>query len=255
MYMRLAFAVAAHLEPEILVVDEVLAVGDHAFQQKCLKKMQDTSAHNRTVLFVSHNMGAITRLCQKCIWLDQGRVLGAGAAATVVQSYMTSGLAERAEYLQAAAPEKKITLRRALVAGADGQARGEVGFHEHSRIVIEYEVNQPVEGVSVSIALYTVDGTCAFVSADTDARAELLGTRAPGRYQSAVEIPPAWLNVGRYVVNVTIASASSAGTVYDDVEALVFSVVDTGSPGSRHGIERKGILQPLLNWTNEPQSE
>jgi hypothetical protein len=109
-----------------------------------------------------------------------------------------------------------------------------------------------LSGVSVSIVLYTVDGTCAFVSADTDRHDELLLTRAPGYYRSSVLIPAEWLNIGRYTVNVTLSSAATSGVVYDDVEALVFNVVDTGSPGSRHGVERKGVLQPMLNWTSSP---
>jgi lipopolysaccharide transport system ATP-binding protein len=253
MYVRLAFAVAAHLEPEILVVDEVLAVGDHAFQQKCLNKMQDVSAHGRTVLFVSHNMGAISRLCQRCILLDQGRILDIGPTSKVVQTYMTSGLVQRSEYLQASEPSKEMSLRRvALVGALDQELKSEIAYHEGFRFLIEYEVQGPVSGVSVSVVLYTVDGTCAFVSADTDRHDELLLTRAPGHYRSSVLIPAEWLNIGRYTVNVTLSSAAQSGVVYDDVEALVFNVVDTGSPGSRHGVERKGVLQPILNWTNSP---
>jgi lipopolysaccharide transport system ATP-binding protein len=253
MYVRLAFAVAAHLEPEILVVDEVLAVGDHAFQQKCLNKMRDVSAHGRTVLFVSHNMGAISRLCERCILLDQGRILDIGPTAKVVQTYMTSGLVQRSEYLQPAAASKEMNLRRvALVGALDQELRSEIAYHEGFRFLIEYEVQGPLSGVSVSIVLYTVDGTCAFVSADTDRHDELLLTRAPGYYRSSVLIPAEWLNIGRYTVNVTLSSAATSGVVYDDVEALVFNVVDTGSPGSRHGVERKGVLQPMLNWTSSP---
>src|SRR5215813_7100758 len=112
MYVRLAFAVAAHLEPEILVVDEVLAVGDYAFQQKCLKKMQDVSIHGRTVLFVSHNMGAISRLCQRCIVLDKGRIVSSGPTAAAVETYMTSGLMERAEFTQSESVDKAVNLLR-----------------------------------------------------------------------------------------------------------------------------------------------
>src|SRR6185312_1198028 len=92
MYLRLAFAVAAHLQPEILIVDEVLAVGDAKFQKKCLEKMEDVSRHGRTVLFVSHNMPAVTRLCPRTILLDRGKVLADGPSAEVVTSYLRSGL-------------------------------------------------------------------------------------------------------------------------------------------------------------------
>jgi hypothetical protein len=196
-------------------------------------------------------MGAISRLCTRAILLDQGRMLDDGPTSKVVQTYMTSGLVQRSEYLHESEPSKEMNLRRVALVGGKGDdaLKSEVGYDESFRLLIEYEVNRAVVGVSVSVVLYTVDGTCAFVSADTDRREELLGTRAPGHYRSSVEIPAAWLNVGRYTVRVTVASAASSGVVYEDVETLVFNVVDTGSPGSRYGIERKGVLQPLLNWT------
>ena len=254
MYVRLAFAVAAHLQPEILIVDEVLAVGDYAFQQKCLNKMQDVSTGGRTVLFVSHNMGAISRLCQRCIVLDQGRIVASGPTAAAVQTYMTSGLIERAEYTQSESAEKAMNLLRVALVDEGGEAQSEVRYTDRLRFVIEYEVNQNVSGASVGIALFTIDGTCALATADFDSHNELLGTRAPGRYQTTVELPPCWLNTGRYTVTIYIANAMS-GVVYDQVEAIVFSIVDTGTPGSRHGVERKGVLQPILDWTTTQVSK
>ena len=254
MYVRLAFAVAAHLQPEILIVDEVLAVGDYAFQQKCLNKMQDVSTGGRTVLFVSHNMGAISRLCQRCIVLDQGRIVASGPTAAAVQTYMTSGLMERAEYTQDESADKAMNLLRVALVDERGEAQSEVRYDDRLRFVLEYEVNQNVSGASVGIALFTVDGTCALATADFDSHNELLGTRAPGRYQTTVEIPPCWLNTGRYTVTIYIANAMS-GVVYDQVEAIVFSIVDTGTPGSRHGVARKGVLQPILDWTTTPVSK
>ena len=91
MKVRLAFAVSAHLEPEILLIDEVLAVGDASFQKKCLNKMQDVGQQGRTVIFVSHNMQAITRLCSRAIWLEDGQVKFDGPSDEVVSKYMTSG--------------------------------------------------------------------------------------------------------------------------------------------------------------------
>ena len=254
MYVRLAFAVAAHLQPEILIVDEVLAVGDYAFQQKCLNKMQDVSTGGRTVLFVSHNMGAISRLCQRCIVLDQGRIVASGPTAAAVQTYMTSGLMERAEYTQSESAAKAMNLLRVALVDEDGEPRSEVRYDDKLRFLLEYEINQTVIGARVGLALFTVDGTCAFASADFDAHVELLGTRAPGRYQTTVDIPPCWLNTGRYTVTIYIANASS-GVIYDQVETIVFSIVDTGTPGSRHGVARKGVLQPILDWTTTQVSK
>jgi homopolymeric O-antigen transport system ATP-binding protein len=254
MYVRLAFAVAAHLQPEILIIDEVLAVGDYAFQQKCLNKMQDVSTGGRTVLFVSHNMGAISRLTQRCIVLDQGRIVASGPTAAAVQTYMTSGLMERAEFTQSESTDKAMNLLRIALVDDDGEVRSEVPYDSRLRFLLDYEVNQPVIGSSVGIALFTVDGTCAMVSGDFDSHPELLGNREPGRYQTIVEIPPCWLNTGRYTVTVSIANATS-GVVYDHLEAIIFKVVDTGTPGSRHGVSRKGVLQPILDWTTTQVSK
>ena len=248
MYVRLAFAVAAHLQPEILIIDEVLAVGDYMFQQKCLNKMQDVSTGGRTVLFVSHNLGAISRLCQRCLVLDQGRIVASGLTASAVQTYMTSGLMERAEFTQDKAANKVMNLRRIALVDDEGEVRSEVPYDGKLRFVLDYEVNQAVTGASIGIGLFTVDGTCALVTGDFDSHPELLGTREPGRYQTIVEIPPCWLNTGRYTVTVYVANASS-GTVYDQLEAIIFRIVDTGTPGSRHGVARKGILQPILDWS------
>jgi lipopolysaccharide transport system ATP-binding protein len=247
MYVRLAFAVAAHLEPEILVVDEVLAVGDYSFQQKCLNKMQDVSRRGRTVLFVSHNIGAISRLCSRCILLDKGTLIDSGPTETVVQTYMTSGLVQRAEYTQASAPEKAINLLRIALVSSAEEIYSDVRYDENFRFEFEYEVNQSVTGTSIGIMVFTVDGTCAFTSADFDQHTELLSKRSPGVYKTRVVIPARWLNVGRYTVRVAIANAMS-GAVYDDVETLIFNVVDTGTPGSINGIKRPGVLQPVLDW-------
>jgi lipopolysaccharide transport system ATP-binding protein len=254
MYVRLAFAVAAHLQPEILVVDEVLAVGDYAFQQKCLNKMQDVSTGGRTVLFVSHNMGAISRLCQRCIVLDKGRIVSSGPTAAAVQTYMTSGLMERAEFTQSESADKAVNLLRIALVDESGEVRSEVPYDGSLRFMLEYEVNQTVTGTSVGIALFTVDGTCVLGSGDFDSHPELLGTRTPGRYKTSVEIPRCWLNTGRYTVTVYIANATT-GVVYDQLEAIVFSIVDTGTPGSRHGVARKGVLQPILDWTTTQVSK
>jgi len=247
MYVRLAFAVAAHLEPEILMVDEVLAVGDFAFQQKCLNKMQDVSTQGRTVLFVSHNIGAVSRLCMNCILLDQGRIVASGPTAEVIQLYMTSGLVERAEYSQPANKVKDLNLRRVAISSLEGEIKSEIKYDEEFRVTLDYEVNRTTTGTSIGIGFNTVDGQCAFQTADFDLHPELLGLRSPGYYQTELNVPGHWLNTGRYTLNIAIANAAT-GVVYDDLEPIVFDVLDTGTPGSRNGVQRRGVLQPLLDW-------
>jgi lipopolysaccharide transport system ATP-binding protein len=249
MYVRLAFAVAAHLEPEILVVDEVLAVGDYKFQQKCLSKMHDVATLGRTILFVSHNMGAVSRLCQRTILLNEGRIVQIGPTPEIVQTYTVSNSLGRAEYLQPAAPDKVMHLRRAAIL-KDGEMRAEVGYHENFSIHLEYEINRAVSGGNVGIGLFAADGSCIFASADFDVHPELLENREPGYYHADIDLPAQWLANGMYAVQVYLSSAAGA-VVYDSPEALVFTIVDTGTPGSKYGVKRLGILQPMIEWRTE----
>jgi lipopolysaccharide transport system ATP-binding protein len=249
MYVRLAFAVAAHLEPEILVVDEVLAVGDYKFQQKCLNKMHDVATLGRTILFVSHNMGAVSRLCQRTILLNEGRIVQIGPTPEIIQTYTVSNSLGRAEYLQPAAPDKAMHLRRAAIL-KDGEMRAEVGYHENFSVHLEYEINRAVSGGNVGIGLFAADGACIFASADFDVHPELLELREPGYYHADIDLPAQWLANGMYVVQVYLSSAAGA-VVYDCPEALVFTIVDTGTPGSKYGVKRLGILQPMIEWRTE----
>jgi lipopolysaccharide transport system ATP-binding protein len=247
MYVRLAFAVAAHLQPEILLVDEVLAVGDISFQKKCLGKMEEVATQGRTVLFVSHNMGAISRLCRRALLLNEGRLVQSGPALETIQRYTVDTSLARSEYIQPPAPDKTMHLRRVVVIAEAGQVRAEVGYHERFSIHVEYDVNEPISGSSVGIALFSADGTCIFASADLDAHPELLEQRDAGHYQATIDMPGQWLAPGRYVVHVHLAS-STGSVVYDRPEALVFTIVDTGTPGSKYGVNRLGVLHPILEW-------
>jgi hypothetical protein len=179
--------------------------------------------------------------------LDGGKLIASGSTANVVQNYITSGLVQRPEFTQPRSPEKAMNLRHVALRGADGEIRSEIRYDESLSFEFLYETNQPVSGTSLGIMVYTLDGTCAFTSADIDVHAELLALRDTGTYRSKVTIPAKWLNVGRYTVTVALANAMS-GVVYDNIEALVFQIVDTGTPGSANGIKRPGILQPLLDW-------
>jgi lipopolysaccharide transport system ATP-binding protein len=244
MYLRLAFGVAAHLEPEILVVDEVLAVGDFAFQSKCLNKMQDVSNTGRTILFVSHNMGAIHRLCSRCVLLHEGRILSDGPTNDIIQTYVTQRLVERPEYVQSANPSKAVNLRRACLLTPEDELASEFRYDRGFKIRIEYEVNQPIEGFSVWVGVRTVEEAWAFGSADTDAEGSLsTGRGEPGYYEAEVVVPGKWLNSGRYCVVAGIGRLG-AKISYDRIELTGINVLDIGT--FEHG--RPGILQPLLEW-------
>lgn len=242
MYLRLAFAVAAHLEPEILVIDEVLAVGDLRFQAKCLDRMKAVSDTGRTVLFVSHSMGAIHRLCSRCILLQEGRVIADGPTDDVVREYVSQGLAGAPEFRQASDASKDVNLLRIALIGPDGAPTTDFRWSDPIRMLVEYEVHQPVDECTVWVGMYTAEGASLFSTSDTDASPELMGARALGHYVTTVELPARWLNAGRYQVVGGIARLGARVT-YDRVEVCSINVLDVGTAD-----RRPGILHPHLHW-------
>lgn len=247
MYLRLAFGVAAHLEPEILVIDEVLAVGDAAFQSKCLAKMQDVSGTGRTVLFVSHNLGAVQRLCPRSLLLEAGRIVMDGPTHKVIQAYMSRGLLQRPEYSATEDRSKPIHLRRASLTDASGVLANEFRYDEPVRISIEYDVNEPIVGCSVWVGIRTAEETWAFGSADSDvAGVDLQVPRTLGRHRTTLDIPGRWLNAGRYHAVIGIARLS-AHQSYDRIDLASFDILDVGIPEPG----RPGVFQPTIAWREE----
>ena len=253
MYLRLAFSVAAHLEPEILIVDEVLAVGDAEFQRKCLGKMGDVAQRGRTVLFVSHNMSAVLRLTEETLVIDGGRLLLRDRTPRAVDYYLSSGLAQSGErtwseepHVTAAAPFRPLQLR---IVGPDGRAAEQVSATLPFDIEFSYRLDQPINSLRVGVYLSTSKGEPVFTSFDTDAveRFEALAVRPPGTYVSRCTIPGDMLNEGRYVVGVN-ASAYRIRSYFTDEFALAFTVDGTGAVGSQWGEQRGGPLRPALHW-------
>jgi lipopolysaccharide transport system ATP-binding protein len=179
MYVRLAFAVAAHLEPEILVIDEVLAVGDAAFQKKCLGKIGDVASHGRTVLFVSHNMAAVRRLCTRGVFLKKGLVQDMGDTERVISQYLAEGMEDVAAAVdlpsgQPGAPGEGTRLR---FLAQDGQPQGLFRLGESWRIVLEFEMHRPTQQVIAAVGPMTMEGVpvITFWSKPKDLE--------PGKYQ------------------------------------------------------------------------
>jgi lipopolysaccharide transport system ATP-binding protein len=255
MYLRLAFAVAAHLEPEILVVDEVLAVGDAEFQRKCIGKMNDVAEQGRTVLFVSHNMSAILRLTEECLVLEDGRLALRAPTAQAVDYYMAAGLSNagekwwRSEEISANAPFRPIALR---VCDQLGQMVDVVRSTETFTIEFEYELNQAITGLRVGFYLLTLRGEYVLTSFDTDDpdQFERHATRFRGRYISRTTIPANFLNEGRYIVAVN-ASTFRIQRYFQDEHALAFSIDGTGAPGKQWPETRLGPVRPALHWQIE----
>jgi lipopolysaccharide transport system ATP-binding protein len=247
MYMRLAFAVAAHLEPEILLVDEVLAVGDISFQKKCLGKMENVVQTGRTVIFVSHNMAAVRQLCKRTILISNGHLLADGDTEDIIQAYVSSGIVDKPDYSQPPDEDKALHLRRMLIVDDKGCCQPELHYDKPFKIIIEYDVNTPVRGCGVAFSIRTLDEIRVFTTADYDAEPKMLDLRQPGSYRTDVTIPGQWLNPNQYKVVVFLTQ--STGTVYDSTETLAFRILDTGTPSQRLGTSgRKGVLQPILPW-------
>ncbi len=253
MYLRLAFAVAAHLEPEILVVDEVLAVGDAEFQKKCLGKMGDVAQQGRTVLFVSHNMSAILRLTQEAIVLKKGQLIKRAPTQEAVDFYLASGQAEMGERLwdaedipATAAPFKPIALR---LKDKTGRVVDTVRSTEPVTLEWEYQLDAPLTGLRVGVYLSSMRGEYVFTSFDTDdaKQFEQFGARKAGRYISRCTIPADVLNEGRYSLGVN-ASSFGVKRYFMDENAFSFNVDISGAPGTQWPELRQGMIRPRLSW-------
>lgn len=256
MYVRLAFAVAAHLEPEILIVDEVLAVGDAEFQRKSLGKMGDAAQQGRTVLFVSHNMSAILRLTQEAIVLEKGRLALRAASPEAVDYYLSAKdtrdgqrIWERDEVPSAAAPFRPVALR---LVDQKGQVVETVRSVEPFAVELEYYLDAPLTGLRIGLYLNSARGDQVLTSFDTDeaARFEKYSSRTAGHYVSRCEFPKDLLNDGRYILGVN-ASSYLVRRYFMDEKALAFNVDTSGAPGMQWSEPRPGALRPRLEWKIE----
>lgn len=261
MYVRLAFAVAAHLEPEILVVDEVLAVGDAAFQKKCLGKMGEVSKGGRTVLFVSHNMDAVRRLCGKAVWLDGGRVKEMGETEHCVSRYLLKGVREggRAEFTppHRLANGMPAQLHAVQIEDASGRVTNRFSARSPIRVSIEWEAMGRIYKPRIGFILQTADGFDIFSALDASAwREEWL---SPGRRVSSCVIPGQLLNEGEYVLDVGGDVPNRCDFNQGRTGAILrFEVEDDmtlpnkyyGEEGFRDG-RWCGVLLPNIPWRQE----
>lgn len=257
MYLRLAFAVAAHLQPEVLIVDEVLAVGDADFQKKCLGKMEGVADQGRTIFFVSHNMQAITRLCKRVIYLEDGQLRLDGSPHDVVKTYLHSGLGTMAvrEWLDPAkAPRGRAARLWAVrVRTEEGQCTDQIDIRKPVGIEIEYEVLQPGCKFRGAIDVYNEEAVLLFVAHEADPawRGRI---RPPGRYRSIAWIPGNYLAEGTMIVNVSLDTVEPLDYLFKVRQAVAFHVVDTIDGDSARGHYAgpfPGLVRPLLKWSNE----
>lgn len=257
MYLRLAFAVAAHLEPEIMLVDEVLAVGDARFQKKCMNKMQDVGQEGRTVLFVSHSMPAITRLCERVILLDEGNMLKDGKPHEVVSMYMNSGLgtaAERRWETPESAPGASVARLRAVsVKDEDGGVTDVVDIRRPVGIEMEYEVLTDGYALLPHFLFYNEEGIHVFISLDLDPEWRRR-PRPAGLYKSTAWIPGNLLSEGTLFVSPALVTLEPSILQFYERDAVAFQVVDSQDGDSARGDwtgKMSGTIRPLLKWSTQ----
>jgi lipopolysaccharide transport system ATP-binding protein len=261
MYLRLAFAVAAHLRPEIMIVDEVLAVGDADFQKKCLGKMDEVADQGRTIFFVSHNMQAISRLCKRVIYLEDGQLRLDGSPHDVVKGYLHSGLGTMAmrEWLDPMKAPRGTGSRLCAVRvrTEDGQCTDHIDIRKPVGIEIEYEVLKSGCKFKGAIDVYNDEGVLLFLALEQDPawRGRI---RPPGRYRSTAWIPGNYFAEGTMIVNVAVDRVEPLDHQFKVRQAVAFHVTDTTDGDSARGDYAghfPGVVRPLLKWSNEFNEE
>jgi lipopolysaccharide transport system ATP-binding protein len=257
MYVRLAFAVAAHLEPEILLVDEVLAVGDAEFQRRCLGRMQDFGQSGRTVLFVSHNMQAIARLCERTILLSDGEIERDGRSPDVVAHYLQSGQGSGSYREWTEADEARsdgVAKLRWIRIIQDGETVDTADVRRPIGIELAFTVISPGQSLFPKIKVNSAEGEIVFNAFDTDSRWH--DPVRPGDYVATAWIPGNVLNEGLFTVDPAVTSLGS-GKLLPHAgarQAVSFHVHDPGEGDSARGRftgQLRGVMRPLLEWTLE----
>ena len=254
MYVRLAFAVAAHLEPEILIVDEVLAVGDAQFQRKCLGKMEEAGQEGRTVLFVSHNMAMISNLCQTGMVLNEGKLEFYGQVSDAVMKYYQANnqrdTADEREFKSDTAD----LLSAELIGLSDSS---DITIHDELLVRMRYRIKKQIDGKCVpNFHFFVSDGRCAFVDSAKD-----ITSMPPGTYRADCRIPRRFFNEGAYFVGVALTTYSESGSFkieFFDNNALTFNVVDPMDERSnRYGYAGPipGVVRPQLDWSIAKESQ
>jgi lipopolysaccharide transport system ATP-binding protein len=255
MYVRLAFAVAAHLEPEILLVDEVLAVGDIQFQKKCLGKMEKVSKEGKTVIFVSHNMEAIQRLCNRAILLGNGKVVQDGSVQEVVNKYMQIGVNEVGERswsdINRAPGDDMVRLCSVRLKNKDGKISTDFDVRDQILIEFEYEILKNASFVDAEVILYDKVGHIILYSIDNLDSPWSGKGRDTGRYKSTCYLPGDFLNEG--IISVTVAVSTIPHTCHAVAKEIVcFEVRDAMDPrgvrGNTPGTWPSAVVRPRLNW-------
>lgn len=251
MYVRLAFAIAAHLQPEILILDEVLAVGDHAFQEKCFDKMREVAQGGHTLLFVSHNLTSVAKLCTKGVYLSGGEVAALGSIQEVLDAYLASdtvraGVAEfpaPADLTETTAYFSKIELLN-----DKGEVASDIDVRKTYQFRLHFCVVKATANVELSIKIRDLEGRAIFTSNLSEDNTEFLDQKQQGSFVYEVEFPSMFLVPGTYSVD---AAVHQAGHLLFDFHSnlMQFSITDTGTQYSKYGDYRAlGTVLRRLPW-------
>ncbi len=251
MYVRLAFAVAAHLEPEILLIDEVLAVGDAQFQKKSLQKMEEVAANDgRTVIFVSHSMPTVARLCPRVIWLRGGEVAADGPSDEVIQKYSNVVFVDQDRinwpegFSNAGVHELKFTSVGLL--DKNGRPTTHFDYSEPLNFELSYTIHDSMSFCRIGFLVHALDGTAVFEIYDVDEDVKD-GRREPGSYRIRCEVPAELLKPGRYSLSLNAGLPGIKNLARLD-GALQFSVDDPSLPGAAMNLPRVGVIRPKTKW-------
>jgi lipopolysaccharide transport system ATP-binding protein len=253
MYLRLAFAVAAHLNPDILLVDEVLAVGDAGFQKRCLGKMGEVARGGRTVLFVSHNMSSIASLTNRCIVLANGQIAQDGATGEVIRRYLAECVAasSRITWEHDRPGDETFEFIACSVGSAD--CSEEFASEDPISVALQFRVKHRTECLRVGFDLVSQEGVLVFRTYHDDG-VHPPSAMEPGVYHSSCVIPGALLNEGEYYMTLR-AGIQGVRRIVALEQVLQFSVVNLTGPNARYSAKRPGVLNPALDWSTSLTTE
>lgn len=254
MYVRLAFAVAAHLEPEILIVDEVLAVGDAAFQRKCLSAMERVGSGGRTVIFVSHNMAAVSRICKRVLLINKGDLVGDGPSEKLVGQYLRSDSGTTARQVwtdMSQSPGNDIVRMQSVrIVNQDSIEQESADIRKPIGIEICYNIHVSGHVIVPNFHLFNSEGDCVFVAIDTDETWHRR-SKSTGSYTTTAWIPGNYLAEGLHFIRVSLTTFAPMKVHADASDVVAFHVVDTMDGDSARGDYAgplPGIVRPNLRW-------
>ena len=246
MYLRLAFAVAAHLDTEILLVDEVLAVGDVAFQKRCLGKIGEIATTGRTVILVSHNLSTINDLCQRALLLDHGQLIESGPTGKVVQSYLKRQDAVATRFESDDDGESGFQILSVEVVNNDGEAQSTFAWDEEVNVRIDYRLLEEVPNLRVGFVLESRFQQVILRTGDVDWLPDIAGDRLAGEYTSVCTIPKRFLNLGDYFVSLRCDIPRLKWVERRD-RIVRFAVGQADIPGGQY---TEAPIRPELPWTH-----